>query len=346
MRRAARAARAAAIAIVAAVLAATPAVAQEQRLVEEVVARVNADVITRTQYLQALDQTEQDLKQNTPSAEIAAQRFAEIRPKILDVMIDNLLIVQKGQEIGIDVTARVNEQLVAIARQQNMTITQLEADMRSNGISPDDVRSSLRERFIRDEVMRQEVYGSIWRSLTDKEKREFYEANSEKFMQPGELKLSELFIPVEGRSFTEIEARARDVVAAVRAGTAFSDLVKKHGDPARASYAANGSLGSFKSAEELAGTLSGAVAPLKTGEVTEPIRLPDGVIVIYVDERRDPAPRPYEAVENDVAYQIVVSRSKDAEAKFLERLRRSAYIRITDGYESTIATGAATKTDN
>ena len=337
MRRAVGAARAA-IAIAAAVFVAAPAVvAQEQRLVEEVVARVNADVITRTQYLDVLQQTEADVKQNSPSPEVAAERFAEIRPKILDLMIDNLLIVQQGQELGVDVEARVNEQLVAIANRENKSITELEEDMRRNGVDPTDVRARLRERLVRDEVMRQEVYGSIWRSLTEKEKQEYYEANRDKFMQPGELKLSEIFLAVEGRSFTELEGRAREIVTAVRNGTAFVDLVKRYGDSTRPSYANNGSLGSFKSADELAAPLATAVGSLQKGQITEPIRMADGIILIYVDERRDPAPRPYKDVENDVAYSMVVSRSKDAEEKFLSKLRQGAYIRITDGYESAIA---------
>ena len=350
MRRAVGSARVAVIAIAAAVLAAAPAVvAQQQRLVEEVVARINADVITRTQYLDVLAQTEADIKQNSPSPEVAAERFAEIRPKILDLMIDNLLIVQQGQELGVDVEAKVNEQLVAIANRENKSITELEEDMRRGGVDPADVRARLRERLVRDEVMRQEVYGSIWRSLTEKEKLEYYEANRDKFMQPGELKLSEIFLAVEGRSFSEIDTRAREIVTAVRNGTPFVDLVKRYGDSTRPSFANNGSLGSFKSAEELAAPLATAVGSLQKGQVTEPIRMPDGIVLIYVDERRDAAPRPYKEVDNDVAYSMVISRSKDAEEKFLSRLRQGAYIRITDGYESAIATSKAAetkKTDN
>lgn len=347
MRKAAQAARAAAVAIVATIVAAGPALGQQdQRLVEEVVARVNSEVITRSQYLDALAQTEADLKQNA-TPEVAAQRFAEVRPQILDLMIDNILIVQKGQEIGIDVEARVNEQLVRVAAEQKITITELEESMRQNGVDPTEVRARLRERLVRDEVMRQEVYGNIWRSLTDREKREFYEAHRDKFMQPGELKLSELFLPVEGRSFTEIEARAREIVAAARGGASFAELVRKHGDPSRASFSNGGSLGSFKSAEELAAPLSGLIAPLQTGAVTDPVRLADGVIILRVDERRDPAPRPYAEVEDDVAYAMVIERSKDAEAKFLRKLRDNAYIRVTEGYETARASAAAeTKESN
>jgi peptidyl-prolyl cis-trans isomerase SurA len=327
MKKVAAAALALAVSIV-------PAFAQEQQLVEEVVARVNADVITRSQYMEVLDQTVDDIKKNTQDPAEAEKRINEFKPRILDLMIDSLLIVQKGQDLGIDVEADVNRQFLELARQQNMGVTELEEAMRQGGIDPNDVRARLRERLVKDRVMNQEVYGAVWRALTEKEKREYYEKNKEKFMQPGELKLSELFIPVEGRSFSEIETKGREIVAAARGGAGFADLVKKHGDPNRASYANAGLLGSFKSEKDLAPALASAITSLKTGEVTEPLRVSDGVLILRVDERREPAARPFEEVSNDVALWIVQDRGQEAEQRYVEKLRAEAYIKITPGYKN------------
>jgi parvulin-like peptidyl-prolyl isomerase len=311
-----------------------PAFAQEQQLVEEVVARVNADIITRSQYMEVVQQTLDDIDQNTPDKTVAEKRKEEFKPRILDMMIDNLLIVQKGQDLGIDVDADVNRQFSELARQQNMNVTELEEAMRQGGIEPNDIRARLRERLVKDRVMNQEVYGAVWRALTEKEKREYYEKNKEKFMQPGELKLSELFISVEGRSFSEIEAKGREIVAAARGGASFAELVKKHGDPNRASYSNAGLLGAFKSEKDLAPELASAISSLKTGEVTEPLRRTDGIIILRVDERREPAARPFEEVSNDVALSIVQDRGQEAEQRYVEKLRAEAYIKITPGYKN------------
>jgi peptidyl-prolyl cis-trans isomerase SurA len=341
MKKAATAARAVAAAAVLLMGSLAPALAQEQQLVEEIVARVNADVITRTQYLEVLKQTEDDIKQQTPDAAEAQKRFEEFKPKILDIMIDNLLIIQKGQDLSIDVEADVNRQFTEMAKGENKSVTEFEELMRQNGLDPNDIRSRLRERLMRDRVMNQEVYGAIWRGLTEKEKREYYEAHSDKFMQEGELKLSELFLPVEGRSFTEIETKGREIVASARSGASFTDLVKKFGDPTRASYANGGSLGSFKSTKDLAAPFSTAIENLKQGEVTDPIRLKDGVIILHVDERREAAAKPFEAVSNDVALTMVYDRSQEAEQKYLQKIRSEAHIKIPPGYETASAKSAA-----
>jgi parvulin-like peptidyl-prolyl isomerase len=335
---------AAAAAVLVASSVTSPAWGQDSpRLVEEVVAHVNADIITRSQYFEAVADAERDFKENFKEPE-ASQKFLEFRPKILDMMIDNLLLVQKGQDLQIDVEAQINLQIKRQADEQRKSITEFEELMRASGIDPNEVRARLRERLMRDAVLQQEVYGGIWRGLTEKQKRDFYDAHKDKFLEPGELKISELFLSVEGRSFTEIEGKAKEIVAAARSGQTFSDLVKKHGDPSRPSFANNGSIGSFKSADELAPQFAKAITSLKTGDVTEPMRLStEGVIILRLDERREAAPKKFEDVQNEVSYAMVFEQSREAEVKYLKKLREQAYIKVADGYASETQTTAQAK---
>lgn len=335
----ASAARAAMAAMTALLVSVGTAFAQEQRLVEEVVARVNNEIITRSQYLDVLQQTETDARQNR-SPEEAERILKDLKPRLLDLMIENILLVQKGQDLGIDVEANINRQMTEAARRENMTITEFEDAMRRSGVDPAETRNRLRERLMRDAVMNQEVLGAVYRGLTDKEKHEYYDKNTDKFMLPGELKLSELFLAVEGRSFSEIETKARELVSQARAGSSFIDLVKKNGDANRPSYANGGSIGSFASVDEVAAPLSAAIKNLRTGELTDPIRVADGVIVLRVDERRDAAPKKYEEVENDVALALTYTRSQEAERKYIQKLRDEAYVKISDAYKTAVATTA------
>jgi peptidyl-prolyl cis-trans isomerase SurA len=325
--------------IVAGLFSIGTAFAQEQRLVEEVVVRVNNEIVTRSQYLEVIQQTEEDARQNR-SPEDAERLLKDVRPRLLDLMIDNILLVQKGQDLGIDVEANINRQLTEAARAQNMSITQFEESMRRSGVDPADARARLRERLMRDAVMNQEVYGVIYRALTEREKREYYDKHPDKYILAGELKLSELFLSVEGRSFSEIESKARELVSQARAGSSFIDLVKKHGDANRASYANGGSIGTFASPDDLAAPLSTAIATLRTGDLTDPIRVADGVIVLRVDERRDAAPKKFEEVQGDVALAVTYERSQEAERKYIQKLRDEAYIKISDGYKSAVASAA------
>src|SRR5689334_18710455 len=94
--------------------------AQEPELVSEIVARVNNDIITRADYLKAVEdfkeQLKAELEKNGKQAEFE-ERFAKLKPTILDLMIEDLLLEQKAKELNIDVEAEVNQQMIELAKQ-------------------------------------------------------------------------------------------------------------------------------------------------------------------------------------------------------------------------------------
>jgi parvulin-like peptidyl-prolyl isomerase len=316
---------------------ATTARAQEPELVNEIVARVNNDIITRTDYLSALDAFKEELKhqmQGKSEAEVNAE-FEKLRPTVLDLMIEDLLLEQKAKELGIDVEAEINQQMMQIAKESQLpNLTALEQAMRNQGVDPEVARNSLRRRLQQQYVVQREVLVPVYQRLSEKEKREFYEKHKAELTIPGEVTLSEIFLPLEGHTAADVEQRARRVVAELRAGGSFSDAVKTNTPATRASRAQDGKLGAFKPSE-LKEEIAAAVSSLKAGEVTEPIRLQDGFQIIRVDARKDATVRPYEdkEVQEMVSRAATMDRAEDARKKYLKKLREEAYIEIAKGYQ-------------
>src|SRR5260221_14406322 len=96
--------------------------AQEPELVNEIVARVNNDIITRTDYLGALDAFKEELKnqmKGKSDAEITAE-FEKLRPTVLDLMIEDMLLEQKAKELSIDVEAEVNQEMLRIMKDSGL----------------------------------------------------------------------------------------------------------------------------------------------------------------------------------------------------------------------------------
>lgn len=312
--------------------------AQEPELVNEIVARVNNDIITRTDYLAALDAFKEELKhqmQGKSDAEINAE-FEKLKPTVLDMMIEDLLLEQKAKELGIDVEADVNQQMLQIARDSGLkTLSELEQAMRNQGVDPETARASLRRRLQQQYVVQREVLVPIYQRLSEKEKREFYEKHKTELTVPGEVTLSEIFIPLEGHTATEVEQRARRVVAEVRAGASFSEAVKANTPATRASRSQDGKLGTFKPTE-LKEEIAAAVSSLKAGDVTEPIRLQDGFQIIRVDTRKDATVRPLEdkEVQEMVARAATMERAEDARKKYLKKLREEAFVEVAKGYQT------------
>jgi len=134
------------------IVAVVPAVrAQEPELVSEIVVRVNNDIITRADYLNAVkDFHEEILKQAQQAGKSAAEAEAEyerLKPTILDYLIEDLLLEQKAKEMSYDAEAEVNQQMTELAKQNNFkSALEFEKALREQCIDPEVVRAQMRKR--------------------------------------------------------------------------------------------------------------------------------------------------------------------------------------------------------
>jgi peptidyl-prolyl cis-trans isomerase SurA len=329
------------IMMIALLLGTSVASAQEPELINEIVARVNNDIITRADYLAALQDFRAEISRQMQEsgksqAEIAAE-FERLKGTVLDLLIEDLLLEQKAKELSIDVEAEVNQQMAEIAKANGFPdVLKFEEALKAQGIDPDNARATLRRKLQQQYVIQREVLQPIFQNLSEKERREFYDKNKKLFTIPGELTLSEVFLPLEGRTAAEVEQRAKRLVAELRAGADFVEAVKNNTPASRATRAQNGKMGTFKPGE-LKEDIAAAVSALKVGEVTEPIRLQDGYQIIRVDDRKAEELRPYQdpEVQGAVGRYATMERAEQARKKYLKQLRDDAYVTIAKGYAAT-----------
>ena len=166
----------------------TTALAQEPEKVNEIVVRVNNEIITLVDYQNALRDFREELgRQMTgkSEAEIDAE-FVRLKPTVLNYMIDDLLLEQKAKELNIDVEAEVNQRMKDIANQNGQpTVLAFENELKKQGIDPEGARASIRKQFQQQSVIQREVLAPIYQRLNDKDKLDFYKRNQDAFKIPG-----------------------------------------------------------------------------------------------------------------------------------------------------------------
>jgi peptidyl-prolyl cis-trans isomerase SurA len=310
--------------------------AQEPELVNEIVARVNSDIITRADYLNALRDFKEQLVREMagkPEAQIDAE-YERMKPTILDYMIENILLEQKAKELNIDVEAEVNQRMAEIAKDNGLpNVLAFENELKKQGVDPESARAQIRKGLQQQYVVQREVLSPIFQRLNDKDRHDFYEKNRDKFTTQGEVTISEIFLPLEGHTADEVAQRAQRLVAELRAGKSFTDAVKENSPATRASRAQNGKLGTFKQGE-LKEDITAAISTLKIGEVTEPLRLQDGFQIVRLDDKKLPTVLPFENpdVQNAIGRGATMERAEDARKKYMKKLREDAFVEITSGY--------------
>jgi parvulin-like peptidyl-prolyl isomerase len=317
---------------------AAPARAQEAELVNEIVARVNNDIITLADYHNALKDFREELarqmqQSNKTDADIEAE-YERLKYTVLGYMIDDLLLEQKAKELNIDVEAEVNQRWKELWTQQGLpNALAFENELKKQGIDPESARASIRRQLQQQYVIQREVIAPIFQRLNDKDKRAFYDNHQKEFTVPGEVKLSEIFLPLEGHTAAEVDQRARRLVAELRAGKNFAEAVQENSPASRPSRAQKGNLGTFKQGE-LKEETAAATSTLKVGEITEPIRLQDGFLIIRLDDRKDAKVRAFEDadVQQAIGRAATMERAEEARKKYLKKLREDAFVDIAKKY--------------
>jgi peptidyl-prolyl cis-trans isomerase SurA len=305
----------------------------EAKPIDEVIARVNAGVIMRSAFEAAQRDWLEELKRQGLSGAELEKKFNELKPRILDDLINTQLLAQRAKDLSINVDAQVNQQLLRMMKENNCeSLECLGQKMREAGYDIDEVRRIFGENFSKEAVLGQEVYGKVFRNLTEKEKREFYEKNKQFYAEPGEVTLSNIFIAL-GKDPNQALLRGKEIVIQARAGGAdFKALAMKYteSEPGKK----DSSLGTFK-IPELNPEVKAAVENAKVGDITDPVKLETGYSIFRVDGRKEANQLPFEdeRVQNHIGRSLVEQHAGEQVEQYLARLRNDAFIEIDARYQ-------------
>jgi peptidyl-prolyl cis-trans isomerase SurA len=310
--------------------------------VEEIVARVNDQIITRSDYDRAMKEMDDEAKQHGATM----QQISEGHKDLLRNLIDQQLWLSKGKELGVNGETELVKRLDEIRKQYNLeTLDELEKAAKEQGVSFEDFKANIRNQIITQEVMRDEVARRV--QFTQGEVERFYEAHKQDFARPESVKLSEILVSTgSGDAAAEqddpakldaAKAKADDIEAKLHAGGDFTQLAKTFSEGQTASE--GGDLGEYKRGA-LAQVLEDKTFALQTGQYTEPIRTRQGYVILKVDQHVQPGAPPFKDVHEQVEESFYEARMMPAMRAYLTEMREQAYIAKKDGY---VDSGASPK---
>lgn len=320
--------------------------AQEEgtaRVVDEVIAQVNTEVITLSALRREMTEAARGLAQaRSLSREQAEAEVAKRQPEIIATLINEQLLLQKGKELGMaeEVEAEVNRRMLEVMKQEGLkTMEQLEAAMSNSGVSPAAVRNSMRSDIMKQFVFGQEVDRKIYWGLTDTEVKAYFERNREKFRKPETLGLSEIFLSTVGKDDAEVKARAAELAKQLRAGGDFKAVAmvqsEREENGQRVAPKTGGKLGSFALNEVSNPAVLAAIKDLKPGQIADPVKLDEGYIVLRVDERTAAGDATFD--DRRVREAMTVERMPKEREAYLATLMRDAYVEVSPSYRESVA---------
>ena len=314
--------------------------------VEEIVARVNDQIITRSDYDRAMKELDAEGRQHGASM----QDISEAHKDLLRNLIDQQLWLSKGKELGITGETELVKRLNEIRKQYSLeTLEDLEKAAKEQGVSFEDFKANIRNSIITQMVMRDQVGRKV--QFTPGEVTRYYEAHKQEYAQAESVHLSEILVsagapapaipgaapPEDPAQLAAAKTKVDDIEARLRAGGDFSQLAKSFSDGPTASE--GGDLGSYKRGE-LNKVFEDKTFVLKAGEVTEPIRTKQGFVIMKVVQHVPGGVPEFKDVQEQVEEAFYQGRMEPAMREYLTQMREESYIDVKTGYADT---GASSK---
>jgi parvulin-like peptidyl-prolyl isomerase len=317
-------------------LLAAPAGAADIAVIEEIVAKVNGDIITRSEIERSRKILESEIRRALPPAE-AEKELAEREKHILRDKIDQLLLIQKGKELNINVDPQVSKYLADLQLQSKIAEPEkFQAWVREQTGQPfEDYKAEIKNSFLTQRVIQQEVGGRIQVPRAELEK--YYNEHKNEFIREERIFLREILVSTEGKDEKGIaaaEKKARELAARARKGEKFGELARDHSDAVTAR-----NYGELPPAKK--GDLNPKIEQLvwnqERGYVTDPIRVDTGFLILKVEDKHRAGLAPFEEVENEIMEKLFMPRFQPAVREYLTKLRYEAFLEIKPGYVDSAA---------
>jgi peptidyl-prolyl cis-trans isomerase SurA len=298
-------------------------------ILQQILVKVNGEIITKTdledRQVSALRQRAQQM-----SDEELKKAIATITPDILVDAVDEMLLLQRGKELGYKVTDEQFKRVLDNIRKENKLESdeQFNAALKQEGITIEQLRRNLEKQMVINQVQQVEVAGKV--GISESEAQAYYDEHKNEFTTPASLSLRELLVAVktDGKTVNvaadeAAKAKAEGLLARARGGEPFAALVAEASD---APSKANGGLVGPLSANELDPGVLKLIAGLKPGGVSDVFRTSGGYALLQLESQTAPTVKSFEAAREDIAQKVYESKRNAEFGRYLAKLRSQAII--------------------
>jgi peptidyl-prolyl cis-trans isomerase SurA len=311
------------------------------KTVEEIIARVNNEIITKSEYEHALAAAEEDTKADCANRCTQQQMEEETetrRKSALRDLIDQSLLVQRAKDLGTSVEPSVIKKLDQIRIQNKLeSMEDLEKAVTSQGLNWEDFKNNIRNGLLTQQVIGSEVGSHI--SISKEDVQKYYDAHKADFVRPEQVALREIEVSTEGKKpeeLPELKKKAETALKRVQDGEDFGEIAKRLSDGTTAKQ--GGFLGQYKRGE-LSKQLEDQVFVMKRNDLTPVLETKQGYLVLQVMEHYDEGEQSLDKVENEISEKLYNQRLEPAVHEYLKTLRTQSYVVVKPGYQDIAGGG-------
>ncbi|PYU80080.1 MAG: peptidylprolyl isomerase [Acidobacteria bacterium] len=313
------------------------------KTVEEIIARVNNEIITRSEYDKARQSAAEEAKsecQNRCTPEQLQIAIEDGQKNTLRTLVDQSLLVQRAKDMGVSVEPELIKKLDAIRTENKLaSMEELEKAVSGQGMNWEDFKNNIRSTLLTQRVISSEVGSHI--TISDEEVTKYYEAHKTEFVRPEQVALREIVVSTEGKKpedLPDLKKKAETALKRVQDGEDFGEIAKRLSDGSTKNQ--GGFLGIYKRGE-LSKELEDKVFKMKRKELTEVMETKQGFLVLEVLEHYDEGEQSLAKVKNEIMDKLYGGRMEPAMREYLKTLREQSYVVIKPGFQDIAGGGGS-----
>ena len=296
------------------------------RFANGIAAVVESKVITVDDIRRELAPILPQIRRESRNQEEFSEKLEKVQDDIVRSLVDRAVIVKEFRK---DEKRKIPESYIDNAISEQLT-TQFEGDrarflayLKSRGFTLRDYRKEVEEDIIYGYMRGQQRKSASVVSPAKVE--EYYAANQAKFYEEEQIHLRLIQLNRAELSDEQLLAKAEEILAKFSAGAKFADLAKDYTQDARK---AKGGDWSWQKRGDLKAAFSDPLFTLQAGQVSAPILQKEGAYLLYAEERKAAGVPPIADVREQIEVVLSQQMTREAQEKWLERLRRNAYVRL------------------
>lgn len=303
----------------------------QAEVIEQIIVKVNGEIFTKSdleaRQVAALRGMN---REGDPTDAQLRQMLDEVTPELLVNVVDEMLLLQRGKELGYRLTDDRFQTILKQIREENKIESeeQFQAALKQENMSLLDLRKQLERQMIVSQVQQNEVLGKV--AVSDEEARRYYDGHKAEFTTQQTITLREIFVNVPGDGKTinvgldeEAREKTEKIRERVQAGESFETLA---GEVSDAPSKANAGLIGPLSLSDLTADLRKLIESMKVGQVSEILRAPRGYQLLKLESMTEPETRSFEDAKSDISNKVFTDKRRVEFQKFIDRLRAEAII--------------------
>lgn len=306
-----------------------PEEGDEPRVLDEIVAKVNDEIITLTDLQESLNRLKMDIDQNVPDATKRDAQYQRMKESLLGTMITNKVIVQKAEELGVsdDIDQDVDLYIESVRKDSGVaSLDVIDEYFKQRGSSLAQYRRSIREQMVIRSMISQFVYSKI--TLLTPEVEAYYEEHKDDFTEKGKVKLAEIVLLTEGKDKAAVKKQAEALLEQLKTRP-FEEVAKENSDGPTADK--GGEIGEFV-AGSINQTLADVVFSIDVGTYSDIIEADFGYQIVKVLERTPPTLKSLREVRPQITEALYEVKSGPELDKYTTNLITESYIYINPKY--------------